>query len=128
VHKILMCDIWKPIIRAMEIISSTSNGQIFVCPCNRMLQLEFGNLFLVLTYDELGEFAEYINAIDYKFYCKKNQYAQNRRKLLLRIGSKNVYLAATPKEFLELRELLSLKSKNKILDNSEIIDFKMIFN
>lgn len=93
-----------------------------------MLQLEFGNVFLVLTYDELGEFAEYINAIDYKFYYKKNQYAQNRRKLLLRIGPKNIYLAVTPKEFLELRELVSLKSKNKILDNSEIIDFKMIFN
>jgi hypothetical protein len=112
----------------MGIISSTPNGQIFVCPCHYKLFLEFGNMFLHLTYDELGYFKEYINSIDFAFYLKKNKDARSRRKLMLYIGDKNIHLALNPNEFIELKELLSLKKPTGIIDSSNIIDYKTILN
>ncbi len=38
----------------MKLINSTSNGQIYRGRCQRKLHLEFGNLFLLLTYVEFN--------------------------------------------------------------------------
>ena len=95
----------------MRLIKSTLNGQIFICPCQNKLHLEFGNLFLILTYDEFNYLNDYVRGIDYKHYLTKNQNAQNRRKLLLHFGLKGAFLALNESEFLEFKELLSLKKK-----------------
>jgi hypothetical protein len=97
----------------MKLISSTPNGQIFACPCQKIIHLEFGNLLLNLSFDELGAFKEYVNSIDYRFYLAKNRNAQNRRKLLLHCGLNGNFLALNANEFLELKELLSLKFKKQ---------------
>jgi len=95
----------------MRLIKSTLNGQIFICPCQNKLHLEFGNLFLILTYDEFNAMNDYVRGIDYKHFLNINQSAQNRRKLLLHFGFRSAYLALHESEFLEFKELLSLKKK-----------------
>ena len=95
----------------MKLINSTLNGQIFICPRQNKLHLEFGNLFLVLTYDEFNAMNDYVRGIDYKHFLKINQSAQNRRKLLLHFGFRSAYLALNESEFLEFKELMSLKKK-----------------
>jgi len=75
----------------MKLINSTINGQIFLCPCQNKLFLEFGNMFMQVTYDELGLFSEYVNSIDYKFWLAKNQNAQNRRRLLPQLSVASRY-------------------------------------
>lgn len=96
----------------MKLVNSTRNGQLFECSyCQNKLRLEFGNIFLHLSYDEFTQFAQYINSIDYQFYLTKNRNAPNRRKLILCLDSKNVNMALNIHEFLELKDLVSLKSK-----------------
>ncbi len=112
----------------MKLINSTPNGQFFLCPCNNKLFLEFGTLFMQLTYDELGLFSEYVNSIDYKFWLVQNQNAQNRRKLLLHLKQNNTYLALHVHEFLELKDLLSLKRNPNALLNNPIISNNINLN
>lgn len=102
----------------MKLINSTPNGQIFVCPCHNKLFLEFGTMFMQLTCDELSQFSEYVNSIDYKFWLAQNQNAQNRRKLLLYLKPTGTYLALHLHEFLELKELLSLKRNHNQISNT----------
>ena len=87
----------------MKLINSTPNGQIFLCSCNNKLNLEFGNLFLHLNYDEFQFLYNYVKGIDYKHYLNKNRNAQNRRKLLLYFGHKRAYLALNENEFIEFK-------------------------
>ena len=95
----------------MKLINSTPNGQVFICPCQNKLHLEFGNLFLILTYDEFNSMNDYVGGIDYKHFLNINQNAQNRRKLLLHFGFRSAYLALNESEFLEFKKLLSLKKR-----------------
>ncbi|MFW5706809.1 MAG: DUF6686 family protein [Bacteroidota bacterium] len=105
----------------MKLVTSTPNGQIFVCARKRKLHLEFGNLFLMLTYDEFNQLAAYIKSIDYQHYLEKNKNAQNKRKLLLNIGFQDMFFAVTATEFLELKNLISLqKKKHCMLHSSQI--------
>jgi hypothetical protein len=99
----------------MKLINSTPNGQIFICPCRNKLHLEFGNLFLVLTYDEFDFLNNYVKNIDYKHFLNKNRIAQNRRKLLLHFGKGGAYLALHENEFLEFKTLISLKNEGERL-------------
>ncbi len=99
----------------MKLISSTPNGQIFFCPCHKTVHLEFGNMLLKLTFEQLDAFKEYVSTIDYKLYLAKNRDAQNRRKLLLYCGSNSNYFALNENEFLELKELLALKIEKQEL-------------
>ncbi|ALO17231.1 hypothetical protein L21SP5_03630 [Salinivirga cyanobacteriivorans] len=99
----------------MKLISSTPNGQIFACPCQKIVHLEFGNLLLNLSFNELESFKEYVHSIDYRFYLAKNRNAQNRRKLLLHCGLNGNFLALNASEFLELKQLLSLKPQKQEL-------------
>ena len=112
----------------MKLISSTPNGQIFVCPCQKIIHLEFGNLLLNLSFDELGAFKEYVNSIDFEFYLAKNRNAQNRRKLLLHYGSKGSYFALNASEFLELKELLSLKPQKQELKLEHLVTDNIFLN
>jgi len=93
-----------------------------------LFHLEFGNLFIHLSDDELIRFKDYVESIEPNFYLIRNKEAQNRRKLMLSIGSKKIFFALYANEFAELRELLSLRKKNDIIRNTEIIGHEMIFN
>ena len=95
----------------MTLINSNPNGQIFICPYRNIVHLEFGNLFIKLSFEELSLFTDYVNSIDYKFWLARNKNAQNRRKLLLHLKSKDTYLALDLVEFLELKNLLIPKTK-----------------
>lgn len=91
----------------MRIINSSQNGQIFSCNCGNIFHLEFGNILLNLNKSEYVEFKEYVNEIDVDYYLKLNEKAQNKRKLLLKIGFRGVYFAISKYEFIELKELLT---------------------
>jgi len=105
----------------MKLLSSTPNGQIFACPRHNKVHLEFGTMFMQLTNEELGQFSEYVNSIDYKFWLAQNQNAQNRRKLLLYLKPTGTYLALHLHEFLELKDLLSLRRKPIQISNTHAI-------
>lgn len=108
----------------MKLINSTPNGQIFRCPCNNKLFLEFGNTLAQLTQEEFDRFAEYVKSIDCKYWITKNQGSQNRRKLLIYIKPNGTYMALHEHEFWELCELLDVASgtnkpiKNQILTSN----------
>jgi hypothetical protein len=104
----------------MKLINSTSNGQIFTCPCQKIVHLEFGNLFLLLTYDEFKFLNNYVKNIDYKHFLNKNRNAQNRRKLLLHFGKSGAYLALHENEFIEFKSLISLKNEGDRLTSISI--------
>jgi hypothetical protein len=107
----------------MKLVNSTPNGQIFICPCKKKVHLEYGNLFLMLTFDEFNQLATYVKSIDYQFYLGKNKNAQNKRKLLLNIGFQEMYFALNITEFLEFKSLISLrKRKQCMLHISQIVD------
>ncbi|PID93266.1 MAG: hypothetical protein CSA95_08405 [Bacteroidetes bacterium] len=106
----------------MKILSRTQNGQIFSCPCKKRVSLEFGNLFLNMSEEEMRRFSEYVHSIDYEFYIHRNRDAVNRRKLLLHLGEEGVYFAVTPAEFLELKELLSFKAGSSEVPTHVLID------
>jgi len=112
----------------MKLLSSTPNGQIFACPCQKIVHLEFGNLLLNLSFDELEAFREYVNSIDFEFYLAKNKNAQNRRKLLLHCGLNGNFLALNAGEFLELKELLSLKPQKQKLKLEHLLTEKINLN
>lgn len=112
----------------MEFTHKTPNGQICFCNLHNCYHLEFGNIFLHLSYDELEKMRDYVSSIDYLFYLEKNKNSPTRRKLLLNIGSLKIYLCLDPTEFIELRELLSLKKKPAILKNREVIGTNLIYN
>ncbi len=111
----------------MKIINSTPNGQIFFCPRQNIYHLEFGNLFLHLSSSEINQFTDYVYSIDHKHYLEKNQSSQNKRKLLLQVGARHIYLALNLFEFLELRDLVSLR-KNATLVDSKTIDYNILLN
>jgi hypothetical protein len=112
----------------MKLINSTPNGKIFTCPCQKIVHLEFGNLLLNLSFDELGAFKKYVNSIDFEFYLAKNRNAQNRRKLLLHCGLNGNYLALNAGAFLELRELLSLKPPKQELKLEHLLTNNITLN
>lgn len=111
----------------MKLVNSIPNGQIFVCPHRKKLHLEYGNLFLMLSYDEFNQFVAYVNSIDYQFYLKKNKNAQNKRKLLLNIGFEDMFLALNETEYHELKNLISLRTKKQsLLHTSKIINSSVL--
>jgi hypothetical protein len=114
----------------MKLINKTPNGQIMYCPGHNTYHLEFGNLFIHLSHDELMSFKRYVESIDYKFYLSHNRNTQNRRKLLLNIGSGRIFLGLHAQEYIELRSLLSFRKKTDvdIIENIEVIEHEMIFN
>lgn len=113
---------------SMHINNSTLNGQLFFCFRHNLYHLEFGNLFLRLSHEELIRLTEYICSIDYNFYLEKNQHSQNRRKLLIHIDAGNKFLALTKDEFLELRNLVADNKSTGITDNINLSDYNTQLN
>lgn len=112
----------------MKIINSTYRCQIFTCPnCNKV-HIEFGNVCINLTHQELEKFKDYVNSIDYQYYLFKNRNAQNRRKLLLYIGANGRFLALNANEFIELKNLLSNKSEIPDIKNIQLLTSNINLN
>lgn len=88
----------------MKLINKTGNGKIAFCPDNEIFHVEFGNMFLTLTVEELQRFCEYVYSIDYEYYLNHNKNTFNNRKLMLEIGSDKVMFCLYGSEFLELKE------------------------
>lgn len=112
----------------MEVINSTPNGQIFTCSCRNSIKIEFGNLFLNLNNNEFNQLVTYVNSIDFEGWLEHNRNSSNRRKLLLHIGERNAFFALNRSEFIEFKELLSLKSMSGFVSFSEIMVEKINLN
>ena len=110
----------------MKILNSTPHGQIFVCPCHNLLNLEFGNILIKLNYDEMSRLTDYVNSIDYGYYLELNDKTANRRKILLNIGFKDIFLALNGDEFMELKSLLSMKNIPDDIGTSDILNTNKI--
>ena len=109
-------------------LNKTSNGQITFCPHHNNYHLEFGNMFLHLSHNELQELCEYVKSVDYQHYFHRNHNSSNIRKLLLNIGSNNIHFALNLNEFIELRNLLLLQPNKEIIQNKEIINLNVTLN
>lgn len=112
----------------MKLISKSVNGQIAFCPCQNIFHVEFGNLLLNLSYEDLKRFSDYVRNIDYAHYLRLNKDSFNRRKLLLNISASKACLCLSSSEFLELRELLELKNHPRLLNNSDLINWELVLN
>jgi len=106
----------------MKLVNQSPNGQIFMCVRKKTLHVEFGNVFLMLSFHEFNKLVDYVNSIDHEFYLKKNAQAQNKRKLLLNIGFNEMFMALNKSEFLEFKSLVNLKKSPDILKSSQIIN------
>lgn len=113
----------------MKLINRTCNGQITFCTSNEVFHIEFSNVFLTLTPEELQHFYGYIYSIDYKYYLRHNEDTFNRRKLFLEVGSNKVMFGLCPNEFNELKDLLSVKRNTWYLTPDKVyFDNILIFN
>ncbi|HAJ98736.1 MAG TPA: hypothetical protein DCM62_01795 [Bacteroidales bacterium] len=112
----------------MKLISESPNGQIFLCQTIKVVHVEFGNMFLKLTFNEFSQFAAYVKSIDYVFYLAKNNHAQNRKKIVLNVGFDDLYLVLNEGEFLELKSLISLNKHNTMLKSNQIIGSTLQLN
>ncbi|WP_143255057.1 DUF6686 family protein [Alkalitalea saponilacus] len=112
----------------MKLICKSSNGQVTFCPCANLFHLEFGNLLLTLSYEELKQMHCYVCSIDHKYYLHLNKDSFNRRKLLLNIGTRKAFFCLNPSEFLELKTLLSLKRKPCLIKNSTLVEQDLALN
>lgn len=112
----------------MQILKSTPNGQICYCKGRSSYHFEFGNIFTTLSGDEFLELKRYINSIDHAYYLELNRKAQNRRRLLLNIGSCQTYFCLHPEEFMELKELISLKPSTHFLRSETIVNINGMVN
>jgi hypothetical protein len=112
----------------MKLVSKTTNGQIAYCQCAHIFHLEFGNILLNLNSEDLRKLYKYIQSVDMEYYLNHNKHSFNRRKLVLQIGAKNIFLCLSSTEFLEFKNLLTLKKQPRIINNSEVIDFELQLN
>lgn len=112
----------------MRVLNKTSNGQVTFCPHHNHYHLEFGNVFVHLSPDELRKLRQYVESIDSQYYFELNSRSLNMRKLLLNIGPRNIQFALNPNEFNELKRLLVLGPNDAIISNREFINFESILN
>ena len=104
------------------------NGQLTYCSARNMYYLEFGNIFLTFTAEELHNFASYIRNIDYRYYLQKNKDSFNRRKLLLHAHKPNTMFGVNENEFLELKDLLMLTPTDNKFTIREFYDYHITLN
>lgn len=112
----------------MKLISKTANGQITFCSHHKHYHLEFGNLFFHLSINDLQQLSSYVNRIDYQHYLNINQDSINIRKVLLNIGSKQIFFSVNQSEFKELQKLLTPKHIYQLIPNKEIINQEFNYN
>lgn len=94
----------------MKLLNATPNGLIFFIPQDKKLHIEFGNLFILTTYDELGQFVKYLNTVSYHI-IKQQCYNFIRKEFVLHLNYKDIFLALSLNELNELKELLLIRHK-----------------
>ena len=112
----------------MKLLSQTMNGQLTYCSTRNSYYLEFGTIFLTFTSEELQRFRNYIWNIDYQYYLQKNKDSFNRRKLLLQVCKPNTMFGVYENEFLELKNLLTLKQNSEKFIVEEFYDYHITLN
>ncbi|MCG6190272.1 DUF6686 family protein [Maribellus maritimus] len=113
----------------MKLINKTLNGQITFCPESDVFHLEFGNVLLTLTLDELRSFKEYVYSIDPHYYLHHNRNAFNNRKLLLKVDNSRIMFCVYKSEFFELKLLLSMQKETWMLNPGKVyFNNILIFN
>ena len=100
----------------MKCIHQTPNGRLRFCAGCGHYHLEFGNIFLNLTRQQLDGFVKYVMDVDALHYLKLNKDSCNNRKLMLQIGHCGAYFCVTNEELFELRELLG-SQRMRVLPN-----------
>jgi len=112
----------------MKLLSQKRNGQVAYCPGKDIYFLEFGNIFLTFTAGSLASFRNYLENIDHQYYLGKNKDSFNRRKLLLHLPCDNAMFCLTGSEFLELKDLLSLKKSSREFKIEEFDNYQITLN
>ena len=89
------------------LLSKTKNGQIYKCPnCNK-IHVEFNNLNFNFSQKQFDKFTEYILNLNGTKWEEKNKASFYQRKIIIPIGH---------------------NSFNVLLNNSELIELKQLFN
>lgn len=97
----------------LKLIKQTQNGKISKCTKCNSYHLTFGQFYVSFTKQELSNFTYYINSIDANYWINmRNDYLKDR-KIPIRTEQNNLHLLLNKTEFLELCNLIDLKSQPK---------------
>lgn len=89
----------------VRLISKSLNGQILLCPCNK-ITIEFGNLQLHLDFKDFKAFKDYLDDIDADFYEGRNNSSPFKRKISVPLFSTKYMMAFSAEEIKELIQLM----------------------
>lgn len=111
-----------------KIISSTKNGELFLCNSCKRYSLTYNNILLQFNKKELEKFKKHINNIDVNYWL--DFYAQTTRIRKIPASTKqcSIWLFFTEEEFEELKSLLFVKAKQKKNLLARDINYPLILN
>lgn len=98
-------------------ISTNSFGCLIQCKNCEQFHLGFGNVVLILSYDEFIRFSDQVHNIHLMHYEEKKE---NNEKIYMHTDNAKMILAFTPREWMKLYELL--EESRFMLYANELID------
>ncbi|WP_300660891.1 DUF6686 family protein [Fluviicola sp.] len=98
-------------------ISNNSFGCLIQCKNCEQFHLGFGNVVLVLSYDEFIRLTDQVHNIHSMHYEEKKE---NNEKIYMHTDNTRMILAFTPKEWIQLYQLL--EESRFMLYANELID------
>lgn len=98
-------------------ISNNSFGCLIQCKNCEQFHLGFGNVVLILSYDEFIRFTDQVHNIHTMHYDEKKE---NNEKIYMHTDNTKMILAFTPKEWIKLYQLL--EESRFMLYANEFID------
>lgn len=98
-------------------ISNNSFGCLIQCKNCEQFHLGFGNVVLILSYDEFIRFSDQVHNIHTMHYDEKKE---TNEKIYMHTDNTKMILAFTPKEWMKLYQLL--EESRFMLYANELID------
>lgn len=92
-------------------INQTENGQIFKCSTCNKIHVEFNNLNFNFSEEEYEYFADYVMKLNGEEWEYKNRNSTYKRKIIVRIGHKNLNILLNNSELQELKNLFNITDK-----------------
>ncbi|MFT4752679.1 MAG: hypothetical protein ACI9GM_001191 [Salibacteraceae bacterium] len=107
-----------------HLINKTENGILFFCNGCKLLHLEFKNISLNFTKQQLNDFYEHVEKLDGSSWELANQSSPFRRKIVIPLFNGNFNFMINLEELIELKNLIHKTNNslhNTLLKNIDII-------
>ena len=111
-----------------KIINQSKNGILTYCNHSKLFQLLFINLCFELYEWELETLKEHIVTIDIAYWEKQLQCSPGYRKIPISVGVKHFIILLCKSELIEMKNLLSSKSKAATLLKFSDIAYTILAN